>query len=157
MRNRSLWLPLLFAVPAAILMGCAKLDRTIIAPERLGVSSPAPFFAKAAGPNTVANGYIVVFQKSVPDVDAEVATIGRQLGIQASSRYHAALKGFAATMPLAAVEALRHNPNVAYIEQDQIAHIVATQTNPTWGLDRIDQRNLPLSNSYTYDQTGAGV
>ena len=35
--------------------------------------------------------------------------------------------------------------------------ISATQTPATWGLDRIDQRNLPLSNSYTYDFTGAGV
>lgn len=158
MRNRSLWLPLLFAVPAAILMGCAKLDRTIIAPERLGASGPAPLFARAAGPNTVPDGYIVVFHNNVADVDGEVATIGRQFGIQASYRYHAALKGFAARMPSAAVEALRNNPNVAYIEQDQIAHTVATQLNPpSWGLDRVDQRDRPLDNSYSYNQTGAGV
>src|SRR5262249_31958565 len=156
MRFRSPWLLLLIASQAAILLGCSKLDK-VTAPVQQGASSPAPLLAKPAGPNTVPDGYIVVFQRAVPDVNREVDAIGQQLGVRANFRYHFAIKGFAATMPLAAVEALRRNPNVAYIEQDQIAHAVATQTNPTWGLDRIDQRNLPLSNSYTYDQTGAGV
>ena len=52
-------------------------------------------------------------------------------------------------------EALAGNPRVAYVEPDQVFH--ATQTPATWGLDRIDQRDLPLNNTYNYNQTGAGV
>jgi subtilisin family serine protease len=34
---------------------------------------------------------------------------------------------------------------------------LTTQTGATWGLDRIDQRNLPLSGTFTYTNTGSGV
>jgi serine protease len=50
------------------------------------------------------------------------------------------------------------NPNVAYIEKDQIVSINATtQSNATWGLDRIDQSSLPLNQTYNYEGNGTGV
>lgn len=50
------------------------------------------------------------------------------------------------------------NPNVAYIEKDQIVSINATtQSNATWGLDRLDQSSLPLNQSYKYEGNGTGV
>jgi subtilisin family serine protease len=65
-----------------------------------------------------------------------------------------------ATMALAddAAAALRLDPRVMSVDQDQVVTINATQNNPpSWGLDRVDQRNLPLSTSYTYTPTGSGV
>jgi subtilisin family serine protease len=71
--------------------------------------------------------------------------------------YGAALNGFAGNFSEQAIEALSHNPNVEYIEADQEITIDATQSSATWGLDRIDQRNRPLSSTYTYNFTGNGV
>jgi subtilisin family serine protease len=67
------------------------------------------------------------------------------------------LNGFAAQLNRGQLTALQHNPQVDYVEQDMEVMAETTQTSPTWGLDRIDERSLPLSGSYTYNQTGSGV
>jgi subtilisin family serine protease len=83
-------------------------------------------------------------------------------------RHHAAgrhvfrtLHGFAARLDARQVRSLRHSPRVAYVEPDRVVTLAATQTMDSqgqpWGLDRIDQRNLPLSRTYSYTHTGAGV
>ena len=68
------------------------------------------------------------------------------------------VKGFSATLPDAAVQALSNNPNVAAIEADQVVTKSVTEQVPaTWGLDRIDQRLLPLTTSYRYASTASNV
>ncbi|MCX7608586.1 MAG: S8 family peptidase, partial [Anaerolineales bacterium] len=71
--------------------------------------------------------------------------------------YEAALKGFAASLPEQALQGLQNNPHVAFIQAEQVITIDTDQTPATWGLDRIDQRSLPLNNVYTYNYTGSGV
>ena len=112
----------------------------------------------APAAQAIPNRYIVVFKPSVSAPAAEAVRIVNADGGKVQYTYTRALKGFAAELSPRAVQALRTNPNVARIEQDQRVSLETTQNAPAnWGLDRIDQRNLPLSNSYTYNRTGAGV
>ena len=103
--------------------------------------------------------YIVVFRDSVANPAAEAVNLVRGLGGQLHHTYTSALKGFAASLPDAALQGIRNNPNVDYIEQDQTVSLNATQTQigATWGLDRIDQLILPLNGQYQYNYTSAGV
>lgn len=71
--------------------------------------------------------------------------------------YQHALKGFAASLPSRAVDALSHNQNVAWVEADGPVRLVTDQAPATWGLDRIDEKFRPMDGNYTYDYTGAGV
>ncbi len=102
--------------------------------------------------------YIVVFKPGSPGNEVNnAAQQARGLGGEVLYTYEAALVGFAARLPEQALRGLVHNPNVEYIEADQVITLDTTQSPATWGIDRIDQRALPLSNSYTYNFTGAGV
>lgn len=116
----------------------------------LAVSAPAVAAAGDAG-------YIVVLKDAKSSSAAVAKAHGRQYGVSASQVYAHALRGYAARLDAAQLRSLRADRSVAMVVPDGIATIDETQTGATWGIDRIDQRKLPLSGSFTYSNTGAGV
>jgi subtilisin family serine protease len=115
----------------------------------------------AAQSDPMPGEYIVVFQPTVANPAALAAQLVRSNGGTLRYTYTSALKGFAATLPAAGALTLARNPLVAYVEQDQVFSVDVTQSmdanGDPWGLDRVDQQAGPLSRTYTYTATGAGV
>jgi subtilisin len=90
---------------------------------------------QAQGPHG-ARDFIVVFHDEEHDVDGLAAAHGRAYGASVSQRYHSALKGYAATIPLARLDDIQRDPRVAFVSEDRAVTAVV-QTLPT-GVDRID-------------------
>jgi subtilisin family serine protease len=103
----------------------------------------------------IQGSYIVVLKDSAKSASP---TLAGKYGGSVKHVYKSALNGFAATMSAAQARRLAADPAVEYVEADQVVHTTATQTNPpSWGLDRIDQRDLPLNRAYTYPTTATNV
>lgn len=119
-------------------------------------SAAAPVLSTERSGEVIPDRYIVVLKDGADAPGLAGQAVGAHGG-NLHFVYEHALNGFAATLPQAAVQALRSNPQVAYIEPDQRVRVAATQSSPPWGLDRIDQRNRPLNSKYNYYYTGSGV
>ena len=133
------------------------LALTISGSSTASAQGEAPILG-ADSATAIPGRYIVVFKPGTPAADVSAAAEhARGGGGQVDFVYESALVGFAGQLPEQALFGLSHNPNIEFIEADQVITIDTTQSPATWGLDRIDQRNLPLNNSYTYNVTGAGV
>jgi subtilisin family serine protease len=127
---------------------------TVAAAAVLLVLAPATANAAPAPPALTPVGQFIV--TLAPSADLPDAL--QRHGVSASHRYQQVLNGFAAPLTARQLTALRADPQVTGIEADGVMTVTATQLNPpSWGLDRIDQRNLPLSNSYTFNTTASNV
>ena len=120
----------------------------------LAGSAPALASEGRAG-EKIPGRYIVVVKQ-----DRDPAAVARWQDAR-NRHVFRTVHGFSATLSAAQVKALRGSARVAYVEPDRVYTASTTQTMDSsgqpWGLDRIDQVNLPLSRTYTYTARGAGV
>jgi subtilisin family serine protease len=126
--------------------------------------SQAKFLVATPGADLVPDSYIVVLHQDPAQRGASPAALAERTMLASGLRadrvtrsFGHALTGFVANISRAEAEALLADPSVKYIEQDQYVSI-----NETWGLDRTDQRFLPLDNANfagagDYAGGGAGV
>ncbi len=98
----------------------------------------------------------------IASVEQAVVSLGTQVaqahGATLGAHYSHVFRGFVLIADSDKVaEAVAADPSVEFVQVDQLAEMSTLQTPAPWGLDRIDQRYLPLSNGYSYTPTGAGV
>jgi subtilisin family serine protease len=115
---------------------------------------PAPDISMQASSNAevIPGRFIVTVRDGISP-----SAVADDHGVRPQFVYTSALNGFAGAMSDAARNGLLRDARVSRVEPDGVARAVTTQSNATWGIDRIDQRALPLSGTYTYNNTGAGV
>ena len=131
-----------------------------------GTSAQALAPIKSVHGQIIPNQYIVVLKPAATlGTRTSAVKSASSMGARVLYEYDSTFSGFAATLSAAALLKLRKNPQVAYIEPDQVAAVnpvikgtgvsaLNFQDNATWGLDRLDQINLPLNGLYRYIQTG---
>ncbi|MFJ3633048.1 S8 family peptidase [Streptomyces sp. NPDC090112] len=147
----------------------AGISATAVAALALGAAAALPASAdsgaqgvieNAGAAGTISGSYIVTLKDSAARSTADSGkAVAKRYGAQIDRTYSAALNGYSVKVSEAQAKKLAADPAVSSVVQDRVFTVDATQPNPpSWGLDRIDQRALPLNQSYTYpDKAGEGV
>lgn len=109
--------------------------------------------------------YIVVLKEGVgaqgivepAQADSESAALATKVGGRVRRTFQHAIKGFSAELSVEGAQALAADPRVALVQENHVYRVFGSQTFPSWGLDRADQRPLPLSNTFGFPSWGTGV
>ena len=138
---------------AGVLAACADSPTTSSSAASPGLApQDAPAFSAGVAAENIPGRFIVTLRDG-----ADARGVAREHGVAPDFVYGTVLNGFAGSISDAARAGLLRDARVERIEQDGVVTTQGTQTGATWGLDRTDQRNLPLNSTYTYGNTGLGV
>ncbi|WP_416904141.1 S8 family serine peptidase [Micromonospora echinospora] len=142
---------------------------TLVAATAGGPAAAAPAVGEilnAGGATAVAGSYLVVLDDDAVGgpagtrhaaVSRRADTLADRYGGAVGHRYGHALNGFEVRLPEAAARRLAADPAVAFVEQNHTMRATATQPNPPWNLDRIDQRPTTPNGGYSYTSSGHGI
>jgi subtilisin family serine protease len=142
-------------------LGTAAAAALALAVNMAGPASAEGQILGADSAQAVQDSYIVAIKDSASPRSASASTaaqLTQRYGGQVREAWQHALNGFSVKMTADQARKLAADSRVAFVQQDQVVKVNDVQTPvPSWGLDRVDQRNLPLDNSYTYNTTAANV
>ncbi|MCK7593976.1 S8 family peptidase [Pseudomarimonas salicorniae] len=94
---------------------------------------------------------------NIPSVAQAAQAMAGQHGARMRQAFSHAVRGFVVEANPRALQKLLADDRVEYVEEDGIVEIAATQSGATWGIDRVDQRDLPLNGTYVYNTTASNV
>ena len=148
------------ARPCAIALA-ALLVGALLAPS--GPSAAAAGVVRyASTPQAVPDSYVVVFpiDTTASETVRRAGELIAKYGGAIRFTYTAALRGFAVSANATQAQLMAGDPLVDYVAQDQAVSLAGLEVQlnpPAWGLDRIDQRSLPLDSKYHYPNTAGSV
>ena len=137
---------------AGVLAACAETPTTSSRVQSDLAPQDAPAYSAGVAAQHIPGRFIVTLRAG-----SDARGVAREHGVAPDFVYNTVLNGFAGSIADAARAGLLRDARVERIEQDGVATTQTLQSSATWGLDRTDQRSLPLSTTYSYTNTGAGV